>query len=132
MTVRAGGVEDCRACLRPTRPQGSGASDFPGTTLRMAKGLCSRCYALDRRGVDPFAVPLPQAKPEAAQPAGENRAWLKIGTPVQLVRWVRTADGDVARLVEGEYRGCTPQVWRVSVLGKVGEYAREAWEVTTP
>jgi hypothetical protein len=132
VSARPGGLQECPACHRPTRPQGSDVAEYPGSTVRMARDLCARCYALDRRGVDPYAAVEERAKAEATRVSGDNQSWLKIGSPVQLVRWVRTRDGDVARLVEGEDRGRTPKEWSVKVLGEVVQYDRADWEVTTP
>jgi hypothetical protein len=132
VSARSGGLQECPACHRPTRPQGSDAGEYPGSTVRMARDLCARCYGLDRRGVDPFVAVVERAKAEATRVSGDNQSWLSIGSPVQLVRWVRTRDGDVARLVEGEYRGRTPKEWSVAVLGEVVQYDRAEWEVTTP
>jgi hypothetical protein len=132
VSERSGGLGACVACHRPTRPQGSPPEAYPGATVRMARDLCARCYGLDRRGVDPFEAAKERAAADAGRVSRDNRAWLKIGSPIQLVRWIRTAQGDVARLVDGKYRGCTPQVWRVSVLGEVVDYDRAVWEVTVP
>ena len=125
-------VVPCDACDRPMRPKRTELTEFPDTVRRAAHGLCEACYDRWRRGGDPYEAALQRIVQAGERTPRDNRSWLKIGSPIQLIRWTRTPDGHVPELVDGKYQGCTDDVWRVSTLRDVVEYDRTVWEVTVP
>ena len=136
----------CADCARVCRPRRTLIERYPNTVQGFALSLCVGCYDRKRRGlpaVGPghydrgtdFEAPRGAHDPaadEGQHSAASNFSAFARGMRVDLVRWVRTPDGDAARVVSGVYVGRTATAWHVAVLGEVVEYDRTVWEVTVP